>query len=248
MGIEELDQQFGACNLLGKMICISPDLKYESFKGSAVSWLKRISGGDTITTPVKYRPDMISFKPQARFVLSTNHPIHLTYPDQAFMSRLVVVPFFKTIPPERQDKNLLDKILFEKNAILQKALWYAERLRRNNYVFTAKFPLNSKDCFDANNNTDLFHDRSENSNETHATAIQNFLVEYVSEASDSFLPINTLYTAFVETGCDITLQLFSQLCSSLISHLFPTSQKTKRRVPSAPNPVNGFLNLKFKQN
>ncbi len=248
MGVEELDQPFGACNLLGKTICISPDLRYESFRGSAVSWLKRISGGDTITTAVKYRPDMISFKPQTRFLLSTNHPIHLTYPDKAFMNRLVVVPFFKTIPPERQDKELIDKILLEKSAILQKALWYAERLRKRNYGFAKRFPINIKECLDTNDDFELPYNESTVSNETLATLMQKFLLNNVCEVTESFLPLNTIYSAFIEKGINITVQHFSQLCSSLVSELFPSSQKTKRRVPDAPNPVNGFLGLKLKNN
>ena len=248
MGVEELEQQFGACNLLGKVICISPDLKYEAFRGSSVSWLKRISGGDTITTAVKYRPDMISFKPQTRFVLSTNHPIHLTYPDKAFMSRLVVVPFFKTIPPEQQNKELIGKILLEKDAILQKALWYAERLRNRNGVFSGHFSINIRDCFDTDDDFELPYNEKVPSNETLASFIQKFLLYNVCEVTESFLPLNTIYSAFIEKGINITVQHFSQLCSSLVSELFPSSQKTKRRVPDAPNPVNGFLGLKLKNN
>ncbi len=247
MGVEELEQQFGACNLLGKTICISPDLKYEAFKGNAVSWLKRISGGDTITAAVKYRPDMLSFRPQSRFVLSTNHPIHLTYPDPAFMSRLVVVPFFKTIPPEKQDKELLSKILLEKDAILQKSLWYAEQLRARNYIFSGHFSINSNACFDAANHFELSDDEVTASSQTVASFIQNFLITHVCEATNSFLPLNALYSAFIENGTNITMQYFSQLCSSLMADLFPTAQKTKRRVADAPNPVHGFLGVTLKE-
>lgn len=65
---------------------------------------------------------MITFRNTATFVFAMNGPFLLEMPDQALLSRIVTIPFARTIPLEYQDPDLLKKLLLERDAIASLAL------------------------------------------------------------------------------------------------------------------------------
>ncbi len=239
----DFQTQFGPSNVSGKTLCICPDLNPNSFKNISMSWLKRFSGGDIVSTPVKYRKENLTFRPEARFILCTNHSILTESLDPAFIRRLVVLPFCRSVPLERQDKNLFDKILREKNAIFTKALIYVKELRERNYVFTGNFQINQKECFSYENN--VFSGLNNANNIT--DLIENFLLQTLDDCEGGFITTDKLYEVYIQNGgTPMAIQKFSRLCLTIGSALFPM-QKTKRRIPNMPNPVNGFSGVKFNE-
>lgn len=79
--------------------------------------IKQVTGGDTITARFLYR-EYFEFVPQFKLFLATNHKPRITGTDEAIWRRIKVVPFTVTIPPERRDKQLLEKLNGELPGIL----------------------------------------------------------------------------------------------------------------------------------
>lgn len=111
------------------------DLPYGSLHEQAVGMIKSISGSDAVTVEAKYRTPYTA-KLDCKLVFGTNHPIRATVADKALARRLMILPFTNPVPKSRQDSYLLDRLLEERPAILERAVQAYYRLRANNYVFT----------------------------------------------------------------------------------------------------------------
>jgi P4 family phage/plasmid primase-like protien len=88
--------------------------------------VKRITGGDRIAARFLFR-EFFEFTPQFVPILRTNFKPRVAGDDQAAWDRLRLVPFTVRIPPERQDRRLLEKLKAEAPGILR---WLTEGCRR----------------------------------------------------------------------------------------------------------------------
>jgi putative DNA primase/helicase len=79
--------------------------------------IKALTGGDTISARFM-RQDFFDYKPQFKLMVAGNHKPSLRHVDEAIRRRLHLIPFTVTIPPERRDKTLPDKLLAEAGGIL----------------------------------------------------------------------------------------------------------------------------------
>lgn len=68
-------------------------------------------------------------------IFASNFPISLIEPDDAFWNRLIYLPFTKSIPKAKQDRELAEKFQKERNAIVSKALRYAKKLILSDFCF-----------------------------------------------------------------------------------------------------------------
>lgn len=91
----------------------------------AESLIKALTGGDRITSRFLYQ-EHFEFVPQFKLWLATNHKPTVIGTDEAIWSRIKLIPFDVTIPPERRDKHLTDKLRAEAPGILN---WALEGLR-----------------------------------------------------------------------------------------------------------------------
>lgn len=94
--------------------------------------VKQLSGGDTVTCR-KLFGDYFSYKPTWKIWMATNHMPKFDATDHALFRRLRLIPFDVTIPTEKQDKGLLDRLKEEAEGILAWAvegarLWQEEGL------------------------------------------------------------------------------------------------------------------------
>ena len=87
----------------------------------AESVIKQLTGGDTLVARVLYG-SLFEFEPTHKLWLATNHLPQVRGTDEAIWSRLKQVPFTVTIPKERQDRHLKDKLLAEARGILRWAV------------------------------------------------------------------------------------------------------------------------------
>jgi P4 family phage/plasmid primase-like protien len=87
--------------------------------------VKRITGGDRVVARFLYR-EFFEFTPGFLPVLRTNFKPKVSGEDQAVWDRLRLVPFTVRIPPERQDRRLLEKLKAEASGILK---WLVEGCR-----------------------------------------------------------------------------------------------------------------------
>jgi P4 family phage/plasmid primase-like protien len=94
----------------------------EEGRNWAESRIKALTGGDPITARFM-RQDFFTFTPQFKLLIAGNHKPTLRNVDEAIRGRLHLIPFTVTIPPERRDPSLPDKLKAEWPGIL---LWAIE--------------------------------------------------------------------------------------------------------------------------
>lgn len=80
--------------------------------------IKSITGGDPITANYM-RQDHFTYLPQFKLFMAGNHKPGLKSVDEAIKARFNLVPFVVTIPKERRDEKLTEKLAAERPAILQ---------------------------------------------------------------------------------------------------------------------------------
>lgn len=117
LDVKAFAEEFSLADLIGKGLCIDLDLPAGSINAKAISVLKKITGGDLLSTNIKYL-DRVSFMNTAKIVFASNHAVISTTKDDAFLKRLVVVPFLYSVPKEAQDRCLGEKV-----AAISRPIW-----------------------------------------------------------------------------------------------------------------------------
>ncbi|UJS27823.1 phage/plasmid primase, P4 family [Macrococcoides canis] len=130
--LSNLNSEFGLEPIVGKKVNISTESGSSAFNTSK---LKAITAGEKITVNRKNRSevDMIL---TAKLIFLLNELPQLTDRSVGFSRRLLILPFLNTIPIEKQDKNLPQKLNDELSGILNWALEGLKRLHKNQYKFT----------------------------------------------------------------------------------------------------------------
>ena len=88
----------------------------------AESRVKDLTGGDTLTGRVPYGKADITFQPTHKLVVVGNHRPEITDNSLGMWRRVLLVPFDVTIPENRRDPRLLEKLKTEGAGILNWAL------------------------------------------------------------------------------------------------------------------------------
>lgn len=81
------------------------------------SKVKAITGGDKVSARFM-RQDFFEYLPQFKLVIAGNHKPSIRNVDEAMKRRLHLIPFTVTIPSERRDGSLTEKLLAERDGIL----------------------------------------------------------------------------------------------------------------------------------
>ena len=143
LDISRLGGQYLPDALSTSCLNLSMDLPNGKMSDKSVAVLKMLTGDDIITHEVKYK-DAKPYRNKCKFVFSTNFPLDMQIYDQAFLNRTVCIPFAKSIPYEKQDPKLLDKLNAERPNITVKALALYYVLRANNFRFSGDDHLRPK--------------------------------------------------------------------------------------------------------
>ncbi len=80
--------------------------------------IKQLTGGDKVRANFM-RQNTFEFTPQFKLIVAGNHKPALRTVDEAIRRRFNLIPFSTTIPPERRDPQLADKLKAEWPGILQ---------------------------------------------------------------------------------------------------------------------------------
>jgi len=116
--------------LHGIRLAVSPET------GQGVPWnesrLSMLTGGEKITAHYM-RQDNFDFQPTHTLICSGNHRPRIRGINEAMKSRIHLIPFTVTIPPDKRDKDLPEKLKEEWPGILEwmiqgTADWFAEGL------------------------------------------------------------------------------------------------------------------------
>lgn len=121
------------------------------------SVIKDLTGGDSITARFM-RMDFFTYRPQFSLLIVGNHMPAIGSVDDAMRRRVLLIPFTKTVLPEKRDTGLQAKLREEWPGILQWAIsgavaWYRDGLQVPDKVTAA-----SSDYLDAEDVTGQFMD------------------------------------------------------------------------------------------
>lgn len=142
LSLGELGGKFETESLLYSRINISLDLPQEVLNASAVSKLKRITGGDSIEIQRKNQGSL-KLDHNMKFLFATNFPLRIDSNDPAFLDRIIFLLFMKSVPKDERDPDLAKKLWKERDAIVTKALQYARKLMKQGWQFP---PIPDVDC------------------------------------------------------------------------------------------------------
>lgn len=111
-----LGDRYSASALPGTYLNMSMDLPNRVISLKTIAMLKMLTGDDDVTVEAKFE-NVASYRNRCRFLFASNHDLRLLENDQAFLNRLVVIPFSHRIPAEKQDRNLLSRLLAERDVV-----------------------------------------------------------------------------------------------------------------------------------
>ena len=143
--IESLtNNRFTTAALVGKRLnaCAEEESKYlRSDK------FKALVSGDMVTAERKYG-DSFQFRPQVKFVFSTNEMPTFDGLNKGLRRRIKVVPFFRSFDAgsKERDPHIIQKLKKEMPAIVRWAIEGARRIAGNGYAFTVE-PEASRESF-----------------------------------------------------------------------------------------------------
>lgn len=84
--------KYSISELVGKALCISPDLPAAPLDEKAVSKIKQITGNDIVSSNRKYE-SYVNFRCNAKIILVTNHPL--------ITKRELLLFHFNTLSPKK---------------------------------------------------------------------------------------------------------------------------------------------------
>ena len=133
--LHQLGDRFFRAELAGKKVNIAGEIAGRSLRD--ISIFKSITGGDRIAGEYKGR-DPFYFTPRCKLLFSGNTLPRTTEADTtaAFVNRLVVLLFNRSIPRQQQDKQLPNKLWQERDAIVTFALRSMQEVMGRNFLFT----------------------------------------------------------------------------------------------------------------
>lgn len=125
--------RFESSRLFGKRLAVDDDMQYSKVR--ELSKFKKLTGGDSI--PGEYKGGaLFNFQFKGLILLCANQkPKFGGDKGEHVYSRFVPVECNNVIPPEKQDRYLIDKMYNERTAIVNKALKALKELKANDYRF-----------------------------------------------------------------------------------------------------------------
>lgn len=223
--------KFSLADLRGKALCISPDLPSEPLNSKSVSKIKQLTGNDVVSTDVKYQSRQ-SFRCTAKFILATNHPLLCKTVDEAFYDRIVTIPFQYSVPREFQNRNQLDEILSEKDAIITKALNAYFYLVDNRYKFSGTYLPNEV----VMNNSMCSVD--------YKAIIYTFVAEHLTADPDGVVYTCIAHEKYVNLYGYISVNEFSHwFCTFAIERF--NVKKDRKRMDGGLNPISCLVGVRL---
>ncbi|WP_144596750.1 DNA primase family protein [Bacillus cereus] len=133
--LHELNNKFALADLFKKKLNVSGELNDAVLKN--INIIKALTGNDRLRADRKYQLP-INFINRAKIVMAGNLMPQLQTADNtsAFTDRILFVIFNNSIPVDKRDYKLKEKLISERNFIVQWAIKGLKRLIKNNFVFT----------------------------------------------------------------------------------------------------------------
>ncbi|MEY2363454.1 phage/plasmid primase, P4 family [Lysinibacillus capsici] len=147
--------------------------------------LKKLSGGDKITVRGIFE-NPVEFINSAALLFAGNDLPNIKNLDKsnAFVDRLIIVPFFNKIEKHQQDITLLEKLKNEADYITLWAIEGLKRLQQNNYTFTTSSEILQieSEYITESNSIQLFLDSCcifDPSHKIHYSELENAFIKFI---------------------------------------------------------------------
>lgn len=233
--INQFGERFGLSLANGKKLITCADLPKTPLTDSAVAMIKCLTGGDSISYEQKYK-DMARFINTAKLIFASNFPITLVSQDQAFINRIVEIPFLHSVPKDNQVKGLYEILRKEKHTIIHHALNAYRHLRSRNYVFSGDEYLNP------------IKEQTVVPTITAESVIQQFFEDCCSYDDSSFVTTEALHTAYTNfcaknSYAVLAKEKFSKMFKQLFGERFPS---VKRQTADGSRP-RGYAGLSLRK-
>ena len=118
INFQQLSNGYYVIQLLGKKLNISYDNSSKAMDNEQM--FKSIVANECISARA-LRENPVQFVPTAKLFFASNKPYTYKNPDLALYRRMVFIPFEYSVPPEEQDKELLQKLEQERDVVFSLA-------------------------------------------------------------------------------------------------------------------------------
>ena len=150
--LSEIEARFGTGAIYGKRLVGSSDMSFMSI--SELKTFKRITGGDSIFCEFKGQQPFEHTFSGLLFFCMNKLPRFSGDTNRWVFDRIMVVDCPNVIPPEKQDKQLLDKMYAEREGIVQKCVKALQAVISNGYRFSEPESVNAaRQQYQASNST-----------------------------------------------------------------------------------------------
>lgn len=230
----QFGEKFSMASIANAHFCLCMDLSSGTIDSKAVSMLKQITGGDLISIEAKGK-DAFTDYISCKVLFGTNHPIKLKSRDPAFARRLLLIPFQHPVADKDKDRDLLNKLKFERSGILYQALCAYRDVVQRGYIFTGE------DRFGFTADHIVVEAPLPNS-------MEHFTANCCILDQQSFTPTESLHRAFL-TFCECrALPIISDRAAfsrALNNHLKGQLSADKQRVNGVP--TNGYRGIRLRE-
>lgn len=134
LSLDRFQSQFGLQSLIGKKLNIATELETGNTKITTANF-KAIVSGDPVQVNIKYQAPLETVL-NCKLVFLTNNLPDTLDTSYGYIRRLLIVPFNYTVPEDKRDVFLTDKLKKEIIGILNWSIQGMLRLQENNFIFT----------------------------------------------------------------------------------------------------------------
>ena len=135
--LADLCGKYSLAQLHGKTLNVSLDTPAFTLKNGGNLKMLTSGGSDIIESEKKFGKHVRVQSNHVKLLFASNNRLYLDRKEDAasFRQRVLIIPFLVPIPSEEQDKDLLKKLMAEKDYIIKKALNAYRKLLENNFQF-----------------------------------------------------------------------------------------------------------------
>ncbi len=132
VNFQQLGNGYFVIQLLGKKLNISYDNSSKAMDNEQM--FKSIVAGERISARA-LRENPVQFTPTAKLFFASNKPYTYKNPDLALYRRMVFIPFEYSVPTEKQDKDLINKLEAERDVVFSLAARTLKEFVQSGYDF-----------------------------------------------------------------------------------------------------------------
>ena len=139
LNFSEIADKFAFSALRTQTLLTASEAASQAFlQRSGIEFVKRATGGDFFQSDLKYKNFRIDHHGFFSLIVVSNNKLLFQYDGKGeeFKDRLIVVQFNKHIDSDKQDKDLAEKLLQDRSAILNWLLEGAQRVREKKWNIT----------------------------------------------------------------------------------------------------------------